>query len=79
MSNNIINLNSVRNKNTLDELVVKEIGTINITVFLEETTNSPVYYLLPDKKELTPIVDLSDDTLAHNSFRLSQELKIRKI
>ena len=79
MSNNIINLNSVRNKNTLDELVVKEIGTINITVFLEETTNSPVYYLLPDKKELTPIVDLLDDTLANNSFRLSQELKIRKI
>ena len=79
MSNNIINLNSVRNKNTLDELVVKEIGTINITVFLEETTNSPVYYLLPDKKELTPIVDLLDDTLSNNSFRLSQELKIRKI
>ena len=48
MSNNIINFNAVRNSKILDGLNVTEIGNINITVYSEESTNSPVYYLLPD-------------------------------
>ncbi len=79
MSNNIINFNAVRNSKILDGLNVTEIGNINITVYSEESTNSPVYYLLPDKKELIPIVDLLDDTLTHNSFKFSQELKVKKV
>lgn len=79
VSNNIINFNAVRNSKILDGLNVTEIGNINITVYSEESTNSPVYYLLPDKKELIPIVDLLDDTLTHNSFKFSQELKVKKV
>ena len=71
MSGNIINFNSIRNNKILNELDIREIGNINITVYAEEKTNSPVYYLFPDKKELNPIVDLLDDVLTHNSFRLS--------
>lgn len=69
----------MRNNKLLKGLNVKEIGNINITVYSEETTNSPVYYILPDKKELIPIVDLLDDTLTNNCFKLSQELKVKKV
>lgn len=79
MSDNIINFNSVRNNKILNGLDIKEIGNINITVYSERETNSPIYYLLPDKKELNPIVDLLDDTLTNNSFRFSQELKVKKL
>lgn len=77
--NNVIELNSVKKLPNDFQIVAKEVGNISITVYMEETTNSPVYYLLPDRKELLPIVDLIDDTLTNNSFRLSQELKIKKI
>lgn len=79
MSNNIIDFNTVRNGNKLTELNVTEIGNINITVYSTDICNSPVYYILPDKKELIPIVDLLDDTLTNNSFRLSQEINIEKV
>lgn len=80
MSNNIIDFNSIKgNANTLKELNVKEIGNINITVYSTDICNSPIYYILPDRKELLPIVDLLDDTLTNNSFRLSQEINIHKI
>lgn len=79
MSNNIIDFNTVRNGKALDGLNVTEIGNINITVYAEETTKYPVYYILPDRKELIPIVDLLDDTLTHNCFKLSQELKVKKL
>ena len=70
VSNNIIDFSTVKS-NTVHELNVTEIGNINITVYSESTTNSPIYYILPDKKELTPIVDFLNDTLTNNSFKLS--------
>lgn len=79
MSNNIIDFNTLKNGNKLHELNVTEIGNINITVYSTDICNSPIYYILPDKKELLPIVDLLDDTLTNNSFRLSQEINIQKI
>ena len=79
MSNNIIDFNTIKNGNKLHELNVKEIGNINITIYSTNICNSPIYYILPDKKELIPIVDLLDDTLTNNSFRLSQEINIEKI
>lgn len=79
MANNIIDFNTVKNGNKLHELNVTEIGNINITVYSENTTNYPVYYILPDREELLPIVDLLDDTLTHNCFKLLQELKIKKL
>ncbi len=79
MSSNIIDFNTVKNSNTLHELNVREIGNINITVYSTDICNSPIYYISPDKKELLPIVDLLDDTLTNNSFRLSQEINIQKI
>lgn len=79
MSSNIIDFNTVKNSNKLHELNVREIGNINITVYSTDICNSPIYYILPDKKELLPIVDLLDDTLTNNSFRLSQEINIQKI
>lgn len=78
MSNNIIDFNSIKNSNTVHELNVTEIGNINITVYSSDICNSPIYYILPDRKELLPIVDLLDDTLTNNSFRLSQEINIKK-
>lgn len=77
MSNNIIDFNSIKG-NTIHELNVTEIGNINITVYSTDICNSPIYYILPDKKELLPIVDLLDDTLTNNSFTLSQEINIQK-
>lgn len=77
--NNVINFEFLKKSPRDLELTVKEIGNINITVFMDETTHSPVYYMLPDKKELIPIVDLLDDTLTNHSFKLSQTLKIEKI
>ncbi len=79
MSSNIIDFNTVKSSNKLHELNVREIGNINITVYSTDICNSPIYYILPDKKELLPIVDLLDDTLTNNSFRLSQEINIQKI
>jgi len=79
VSSNIIDFNTVKNSNKLHELNVREIGNINITVYSTDICNSPIYYILPDKKELLPIVDLLDDTLTNNSFRLSQEINIQKI
>ena len=78
MSNNIIDFNTVRNGNKLNELNLTEIGNINITIYLTNICNSPIYYILPDKKELIPIVDLLDDTLTNNSFRLSKGFSIQK-
>lgn len=75
----IIDFNSIRNAELLHSLNVTEIGSINITVYREETTNSPIYYILPDKKELIPIVDLLDDTLVDNCFKFSQELKVNRL
>ena len=79
VADNIIDFNTIRNHKILDELNIKEIGNINITVYSEETTNSPMYYILPDRKELTPIVNLLDATLTNNCFKVSQELKVKKI
>jgi len=79
VSSNIIDFNTVKSSNKLHELNVREIGNINITVYSTDICNSPIYYILPDKKELLPIVDLLDDTLTNNSFRLSQEINIQKI
>jgi len=79
VSSNIIDFNTVKSSNKLHELNVREIGNINITVYSTDICNSPIYYISPDKKKLLPIVDLLDDTLTNNSFRLSQEINIQKI
>lgn len=79
MSDNIIDFNTVRNSKLLNGLQLKEIGNITITVYSEETTKYSTYYILPDRKELIPIVDLLDDTLSNNCFKFSEELKIQKL
>lgn len=76
MSNNVIDFNTAKN---IKKLNVREIGNINITIYAEESTKYPVYYILPDRKELLPIVDLLDDTLTNNAFRFLEELKIKKL
>ena len=78
MYNNIIDFNSMQD-NTIQELSITKIGNINISIYSENNTNFPIYHILPDKKELTPIVDLLDDTLTNNCFKLSQEIKINKL
>lgn len=79
MSNNIIDLNTLENGDELQEANLTKIGNINIAVYSTDICNSPIYYILPDRKELLPIVDLLDDTLTNNSFKLSQEVNIHKI
>lgn len=79
MADNIIDFNTIRNGKMLKGLNVREIGNINITVYEEEDSKYALYYILPDRKELIPIVDLLDDTLTNNCFKLSQELKVNKL
>lgn len=79
MADNVINFNAVRNSKMLDGLNLTEVGNINITVFRENSSNYAIYYILPDKKELIPIVNLLDDTLTNNSFKLSKELKVNNL
>ena len=76
MSNNIIDFNTAKHTKKLN---VREIGNINITVYLEESSKYPVYYILPDRAELIPIVDLLDSTLSENNFKFSEELKVKKL
>lgn len=76
MSNNVIDFNTAKNTK---KLKVREIGNINITVYAEESTNYPIYYILPDRKELIPIVDLLDNTLTNNSSEFIKELKVKKL
>lgn len=63
MSNNIIDFKNIRDHIFFNNLNKKEIGNINITVYSTDICNSPIYYILPDKKELLPIVDLIDELL----------------
>lgn len=85
MSNNIINFFTARNnkhtKNHVDtkKLKVKKIGNINIAVYAEETTKYATYCILPDRKELNPIVDLLDDTLTNQGFEFLEELKVQRL
>ncbi len=79
MTDNIIDFNAIRNGKMLNGLTVTEIGNINITVYEEENSKYALYYILPDRKELIPIVDLLDETLTNNCFKLSQELKVNKL
>lgn len=79
VTNNIIDFSTIRNETILNNLNVKEIGNINITVYEEQNSKYALYYILPDRKELVPIVDLLDDTLTNNCFKLSQELKVNKL
>lgn len=79
MSNNIIDFKNIRDHIFFNNLNKKEIGNINITVYSTDICNSPIYYILPDKKELLPIVDLIDDTLTNNSFKFSEEENIEKL
>lgn len=79
MADNIIDFNTIRNGKMLKGLNVREIGNINITVYEEENSKYALYYILPNRKELIPIVDLLDDTLTNNCFKLSQELKVNKL
>lgn len=76
MSNNVIDFNAAKN---IKKLNVKEIGNINITVYAEETTNCPIYYILPNREELIPIVDLLDNTLTNNGFEFLETLKVQKL
>lgn len=45
-------------------LKAKSIGTITISVLLDEYTHLPFYYIEPDTNDLLPYVDLLDDTLS---------------
>ena len=45
-------------------LKAKHMGTITISVLLDEYTHLPFYYIEPDTRDLLPYVDLLDDTLS---------------
>lgn len=54
---NIIDFNAYKNING------KQCGTITISVFKDKRTGYPFFYIKPDSDELSPIVDVLDDTL----------------
>ncbi len=76
VKNKVIDFNALRNPKKLG---VREIGSINITVYSENTTQYPVYGIVPNRKELEPIVDLLDRTLTNNGFKFSEELKVHRL
>lgn len=47
----------------------KPMGTITISVLLDEYTHLPFYYIEPDTKDLLPYVDLLDDTLSKHTIK----------
>ena len=70
MKNNIIYFNTIRNEKILNDLDLTEIGSITITVLKENTNNYVIFSILPSMKELDPIVDVLDDALVKNTFKI---------
>ncbi len=70
MKNNIIDFNTIRNEKILNDLDLTEIGSITITVLKENTNNYVIFSILPSMKELDPIVDVLDDALVKNTFKI---------
>lgn len=66
MKNNIIDFASAKTSRKLYNS--KELGTITISVLLDSQTNNPYFYLLPDREELLPLVDVLEDTLLKHVF-----------
>lgn len=66
MKDNIIDFTSAKVANTYCHS--KEIGQITISILLNPETNHPYFYLLPDREELLPIVDLLEDSLLKHIF-----------
>lgn len=61
----IIYLDEFKNNDENDYILKgKEYGKINVTVYLDEETNLPFFYIEPDKVELIPIVDVIDEALS---------------
>ena len=61
----IIYLDEFKNNDEKDYILKgKEYGKINVTVYLDEETNLPFFYIEPDKAELIPIVDVIDEALS---------------
>ena len=61
----IIYLDEFKNNDENDYILKgKEYGKINVTVYLDEETNLPFFFILPDKVELIPIVDVIDEALS---------------
>ena len=54
---NIIDFNSYRN------ITGVECGTITICVYKDTRTGYPFFFIEPDNEDLSPIVDVLDDTL----------------
>lgn len=50
-------------------LKAKEMGTITISVLLDEYSHLPFYYIEPDSKDLLPYVEFLDDALSKHSFK----------
>lgn len=66
MKDNIIDFAEKQKANKLYES--NEIGKITISVLVDSQTNTPYFYLLPDKAELLPIVDVIEESLLKHIF-----------
>ena len=67
----IIYLNNFKNKhiNKDDSILTgKEYGKIDITVFIDDKTNLPFFYVNYDTPELIPIVDIIDEALIKSNY-----------
>lgn len=45
------------------------LGTVTISIVSDNTLPVPYFYILPDSKELLPLVDILDETLSNVSIR----------
>ena len=66
---NLININSYKSNKSNNPNTPNVLGTVTISILSDNTLPLPYFYILPDGKELLPLVDLLDETLSNVSIR----------
>lgn len=65
----LININSYKSNKSNNPNTPNVLGTVTISILSDNTLPLPYFYILPDSKELLPLVDLLDETLSNVSIR----------
>lgn len=66
---NVIDFNSYKSNKSNSSSNPNVLGTVTISILSDNSMPLPYFYILPDSKELLPLVDLLDETLSNVSIR----------
>lgn len=66
---NVIDFNSYKSNKSNNPNTPNILGTVTISILSDNSMPLPYFYILPDSKELLPLVDLLDETLSNVSIR----------